>query len=330
VDRLPIIDLSLEPKSLTRALDRAACEFGFFYVVGHRVDPDLGASLAALARAFFAEPLERKLQIAMARGGRAWRGYFPVGCELTSGRPDRKEGLYFGTELGPEDSRVRAGLLLHGPNLFPDLSGFRERVLLYMTAVTEVGQQLLCAIAEGLGQPREYFLEHYTRDPTVLFRIFNYPPALGTDQLGVGEHTDYGLLTLLWQDETGGLEVSHPEGWLAVPPVAGSFVCNVGDMLERLTAGRYVSALHRVRNVSLEPRISMPLFLDPCFDAVLEPIVDADSPAVLKASNFKRARERWDGLDLTTLKGTYGDYLIAKVSRVFPELGRLHRDARSG
>jgi isopenicillin N synthase-like dioxygenase len=326
MDSLPIIDLRLEPKSLARALDGAGCEFGFFYVVGHGINPDLAASLAALARAFFAEPPERKLQIAMARGGRAWRGYFPVGAELTSGQPDRKEGLYFGTELAPEDPRVRAGLPLHGPNLFPDLSGFRERVLEYITAATEVGQQLLSGIAEGLGLPREYFLEHYTRDPTVLFRIFNYPPAPGKDQLGAGEHTDYGLLTLLWQDEIGGLEVWHPDGWLTVAPVPGSLVCNIGDMLERLTAGRYVSALHRVRNVSLEPRISMPLFLDPGFDAVLEPIVRADSPAAPFARNVERARERWDGLDLATLQGTYGDYLTAKVSRVFPELGRLHLD----
>ena len=323
---LPVIDLEGEPRDVDLLLDRACCELGFFYVIGHGVDPQVIAALAGLARVFFAQPLERKLRIAMARGGRAWRGYFPVGGELTSGRPDRKEGLYFGTELTREDPRVQAGLPLHGPNLFPELPGWPQRVPEYMQAVTALGQRLLCGIAAGLGLPRDYFLSRYTNDPTVLFRIFNYPPGSSTDQMGVGEHTDYGLLTLLWQDETGGLELWHRDRWLSVPPIPGSFVCNVGDMLERLTAGRYVSALHRARNDSQHDRISMPLFLDPSFDAVLEPIVHCSIPAGATSSNVQRARARWDGLDLTTLKGTYGDYLVGKVSQVFPQLRGQHLD----
>jgi isopenicillin N synthase-like dioxygenase len=322
-EALPLVALDRDP-NLDAALDRACREFGFFYVTGHGVDPRLVTALAGLARNFFAQPVDHKLRIAMSGGGRAWRGYFPVGGELTSGRPDRKEGVYFGTELALTDPRVRAGLPLHGPNLFPDLPGFRERVLEYMGAVTTVGQRLLCEIASGLGLQRDYILERYTRDPTVLFRIFNYPPGRA-GELGVGEHTDYGFLTLLWQDETGGLEVQHQDRWLDVPPIPGSFVCNVGDMLERLTGGRYVSALHRARNNTQRDRISMPLFLDPRFDAVLLPISAAESPPTA-TSNVQRARERWDGLDLTTLKGTYGDYLTDKVSKVFPELQRQHLD----
>jgi isopenicillin N synthase-like dioxygenase len=100
--------------------------------------------------------------------------------------------------------------------------------------------------------------------------------------------------------------------------VPDSLVCNIGDMLERLTAGRYVSALHRVRNVLTQDRISMPLFLDPSFDAVLEPInVLAPDPT---ASNRRRDGRRWDGTDLATVSGNYGDYLLNKVSKVFPQL----------
>ena len=303
------------------ALDRACCEFGFFYVTGHGVEPALSAQLMRLARKFFALPLEQKMAIAMAHGGRAWRGYFPVDGELTSGRPDRKEGIYFGTELGLDDARVRAGLPLHGMNLYPELPGFSDGLLAYMDQVTAVGQLLLRGIAVGLGLAPEYFLERYTRDPTVLFRIFNYPPCAASadeNELGVGEHTDYGLLTLLRQDEVGGLEVWHRDRWLPAPPEPDSFVCNVGDMLERLTAGRYVSALHRVRNVSTQDRISMPLFLDPSFDAVLEPItVLTPDPT---ATSKRRDARRWDGTDLATVSGTYGDYLLGKVSKVFPQL----------
>jgi isopenicillin N synthase-like dioxygenase len=205
-------------------------------------------------------------------------------------------------------------------------------LLTYLESVTALGQRLLAAIAHGLGLPRDYFLDRYTRDPTVLFRIFNYPPpppipkdpapaARPAEDLGVGAHTDYGLLTLLWQDDIGGLEVWHRDRWLAAPPIPNSFVCNVGDMLDRLTAGRYVSALHRVRNISSQPRISMPLFLDPGFDAILEPIPSVPG---LSPSGVGSAARRWDGTDLATLSGTYGDYLLGKVAKVFPDLGRRH------
>ncbi len=326
-DRLPIIDigsLRSDSRDLARvgaALDRACGEFGFFYITGHGIDPALSTRMIALARDFFASPLEQKMAIAMEHGGRAWRGYFPVDGELTSGRPDRKEGIYFGTELGPDDPRVRAGVPLHGANLFPPLPGFRDTLLAYIDEVAALGQLLLKGIAGGLGLSQDYFLERYTRDPTVLFRIFNYPPATaGADEneLGVGEHTDYGLLTLLRQDEVAGLQIWHYDRWLPAPPVPDSFVCNVGDMLERLTNGRYVSALHRVRNVSTRDRISMPLFLDPGFDAVLEPIkILTPDPT---AGNRRRNRRRWDGADLATVSGNYGDYLLAKVSKVFPQL----------
>ena len=321
-ERLPIIDIaSRDIARIGAALDRACCEFGFFYITGHGVSPALSARLMSLAREFFASPLEQKMAIAMANGGRAWRGYFPVDGELTSGRPDRKEGIYFGTELGPDDARVRAGLALHGPNLFPAQSGFRETLLAYIDEVTAVGQLLLSGIAVGLGLSQDYFLDRYTRDPTVLFRIFNYPPSTSDaneNELGVGEHTDYGLLTLLRQDNIAGLQIWHQDRWLPAPPVPDSFVCNVGDMLERLTAGRYVSALHRVRNVSPQDRLSMPLFLDPSFDAVLEPInVLTPDPT---AAERRRHGRRWDGTDLATVSGTYGDYLLNKVSKVFPQL----------
>ena len=327
--RLPIIDLasirggSRDFARVGAELDRSCCEFGFFYVTGHGVEPALSARLLTFAREFFDLPLEQKLAIAMAHGGRAWRGYFPVDGELTSGQPDRKEGIYFGTELGADDPRVRAGVPLHGMNLYPALPGFRDAMLDYMKEVTAVGQMLLSGIAVGLGLEPEYFLDRYTRDPTVLFRIFNYPPATAVageneNALGVGEHTDYGLLTLLRQDEIGGLEVWHRDAWLPAPPVPDSFVCNVGDMLERLTAGRYVSALHRVRNISKHDRISMPLFLDPSFDAVLAPITThAPDPS---AADRRRSGRRWDGTDLAKVRGTYGDYLLGKVSKVFPQL----------
>jgi isopenicillin N synthase-like dioxygenase len=321
---LPVIDLSTsdaERDRVAREIDQAASEYGFFYVTGHGVAPRVIESILGLSRVFFQLDAETRNRIHMSRGGRAWRGYFPVGGELTSGRPDLKEGIYFGAELSEEDARVRAGMPLHGRNLFPDLPAFREAVLDYMDALTRLAHELMSLVGRGLGIGDEYFVRHYTADPTLLFRIFNYPssPQVSADSRGVGEHTDYGLLTLLYQDDVGGLQVKHGSSWLDVPHVPGTFVINLGDMLERLTSGRYTSALHRVSNSSGRSRISMPFFFDPSFDAVLEPI-----PGVGPAAPRRGLIERWDGIDLRELRGTYGEYLIGKVSKVFPELGRDH------
>src|SRR5262245_2743817 len=128
---LPVIDLRLAAKGadarseLARQLDLACSEFGFFYLVGHEVGARLSNHVATLAREVFGRDHASKMQIHMSRGGRAWRGYFPVGGELTSGQPDLKEGLYFGTELDDTHPRVRAGTPMHGRNLFPDVPQFR-------------------------------------------------------------------------------------------------------------------------------------------------------------------------------------------------------------
>ena len=321
---LPIIDVSRLVKGgdashVARALDRACRELGFFSVVGHGVDSNVQTELERLSRAFFALPESEKAKVAMSHGGRAWRGWFPLGGELTSGKPDLKEGFYFGQELGPDDPRVRAGLPLHGPNLFPELPGFRETVLAYMRTVSALGHTLMRGLALGLQLPPDFFDESL-RDPTVLFRIFNYPSdahAATTERWGVGEHTDYGVLTLLKQDDCGGLQVRTPTGWLDVPPIPNAFVCNLGDMLERMTGGLYKSTPHRVRNVAGRARLSWPLFFDPSWDAPVRPIAIPEAARV----HGDRA-ERWDGKSVFDFRGTYGEYLLGKVSKVFPELAQ--------
>jgi isopenicillin N synthase-like dioxygenase len=320
MDRLPVLDVSPlvrgeEPPALARALAQACEEAGFFYAVGHGIPAALEQRLEAVSQAFFALPEAEKARVAMSRGGRAWRGWFPVGGELTSGAPDRKEGLYLGEELGDEDPRVRRGLPLHGGNLFPSaLPELREVVLEYLAAATAAGQAVLRGIALSLGLPADHFARELTREPTVLFRIFHYPPAVDAGW-GVGEHTDYGLLTLLKQDDAGGLEVKVADRWIAAPPLPGSLVCNLGDMLDRMTGGRYRSTPHRVRNLSGRSRYSWPLFLDPGFDAEVRPL-----PGASVRPAGEDAAARWDRASVHDLQGTYGAYLVGKVSRVFPAL----------
>lgn len=323
MDALPIIDVGPlvagggDVAAVAGEIDRACRELGFFYVVGHGVDVGALERLDAAGRALFALPEDVKDRVAMRHAGRAWRGWFPLHGELTSGVPDGKEGCYFGAELGADDPRVRRGLPLHGANLFPpELPELRTAVLEHVDAMTALGQAVLRGMAIGLGLPPAWFEEHLTADPLVLFRIFRYPPQLQpAEGWGVAEHTDYGLLTLLLQDASGGLEVRTGERWIAAPPVPGSFVCNLGDMLERLTGGRYRSTPHRVRNAGTGDRLSFPFFLDPGWDAEVQPLpLDLTGPA-------GPPPPRWDGLDVAELSGTYGEYLMSKVGRVFPDLG---------
>lgn len=295
---LPIVDLSNDVATVAAAIDAACREIGFFYIVGHGIDDDLQQRLEDEARAFFALPTSEKASIAMSNGGIAWRGWFPVGGELTSGVPDRKEGIYFGAEEQP------GTVPLHGPNLFPN-DALRDAVLEYLDAMTQLGHRLAAAMGVDAA---------ITSDPTILFRIFHYPPAReerASAPWGVGEHTDYGVLTILRQDPTSGLQVRGRDGWIDAPPIPGSFVVNIGDMLERMTGGVYRSTPHRVRNASDVGRLSFPFFFDPSWDAVVPVPEDALPP-----------EQRWDGADIRTWEGTYGDYLVAKVSKVFPALGK--------
>jgi isopenicillin N synthase-like dioxygenase len=322
---LPVIDVAplvggrqgRATAAVAEQIEAACRDRGFFYVTGHGVPADLLTELADASAEFFALPPADKLEIAMEHAGRAWRGYFPVGAELTSGRPDLKEGLYFGAELSDDDPRVLAGVPLHGRNLFPrQVPRLRSLVLAYLDALTTAGQAVLSGVALSLGLDGTYFSSGYTADPTILFRIFHYPSSPpGDEGWGVGEHTDYGLLTLLAQDDSGGLQVAAPEGWVDAPPIPGTLVCNIGDMLDRLTGGWYKSTPHRVRNLSGHGRLSFPFFFDPAFAAEVPPLPDYAAAA----GNGSR---RWDGQDLRAFTGSYGDYLLSKVSKVFPQLGR--------
>jgi isopenicillin N synthase-like dioxygenase len=327
MDRLPIIDMAAlfgrDTNARTRVADQVAeaCEaHGFFYLTGHGIGPEVLADLEAASHRFFALPEAQKMQIAMVHGGRAWRGYFPVGGELTSGRPDLKQGLYLGTDLPADHPRVVARTPMHGANLWPAaLPNLRQATETYMAGATAAAQALMEGFSLSLGLDDDYFRRAYTAEPTVLFRIFHYPaegPA-GTDwtrSWGVGEHTDYGLLTLLAQDRHGGLQVKSPAGWIDAPPIDGALVCNIGDMLERLTGGRYRSTPHRVMNTSGQDRLSFPLFFDPDF---LAPMTPLPGQAVTARAD---GAQRWDGASVHAFEGTYGDYLLGKVAKVFPDL----------
>lgn len=316
-DTLPIVDMAAlfgtdtaARHRVATAIDSACRDHGFFYLTGHGIAPAAFAAIEAAAHQFFDRPAADKARIAMRHGGRAWRGWFPLHGELTSGQPDGKEGLYLGEDLGPDDPRVAGGWPLHGANLWPAaVPALRPAVTEWMAGATRAAHALAAGMALALDLPDDYFARRYTASPTLLFRIFRYPP--GETGFGVGEHTDYGFLTLLAQDRHGGLEVRTSGGWLAAPPIAGALIVNIGDMLDRLTGGVWRSTPHRVVNSSGQQRLSWPLFFDPAFDAVVEPL-----PGFAPRTDDRR----WDGASVHEPMGRYGDYLLGKVGKVFPDL----------
>lgn len=308
---LPVIDIGAllggaDPDAANGVIGQidAACRTrGFFIVTNHGVPLDLIARLDARAREFFALPQADKEAVAMTRGGRAWRGWFPLDGELTAGRPDHKEGYYFGEERAAGDPRP-----MHGANLFPiEPADLGALVLAYIDEMTSLGHILVGAIDAALGC--DGALSAITQTPFVLLRLFGYPS--GSDGWGVGEHTDYGMLTMLHQDDSGGLQVRDGDAWIDVTPMPGTFVCNIGDMLDKATGGLYRSTPHRVRNASDRYRVSIPFFFDPGWDETVEPVI---------APVGSGGVQRWDGADPHLFDGIYGDYIWSKVSKVFPEL----------
>ncbi len=313
---LPIIDITSSAAACE--IDRACREYGFFAIRNHGVGDELRHQLLAASIEFFGLDTTAKDSVALAHGGPAWRGWFPLGGELTSGVADLKEGYYFGREL-PVDRRP-----MHGPNIWPtEPATLRPRVTEWMEIMEPLAQHVLSLMAEGLGLGDDFFRNGLTAEPTPLFRIFRYPPhpAGQADRWGVAEHSDYGLLTLLAHDGKPGLQVKVGDTWIDAPHDPALIICNLGDMLDRLTAGRYRSTPHRARNHAAHDRYSFPFFLDPGWDAVIEAI-ELDDGWVAPTD----ADRRWDRANLRELNGTYGDWLTAKVSKVFPDLAGVLTD----
>ena len=157
-DQIPIIDISAlvnnseGKQNVAKEISKALRIYGFFYVVGHGVDEKLQKKLELVSKQFFSLPLENKMKIKMIEGGSAWRGYFPLKNELTSGKPDLKEGIYFGEELDKESFLVRRRTPLHGRNLFPnEIVEYRETILEYLKIMESLSQKILEGIALSLG-----------------------------------------------------------------------------------------------------------------------------------------------------------------------------------
>lgn len=274
----------------TAAALRQACETaGFFYVVDHGVPAAQVVGLFEQARALFDLPVSDKAAISIAHSP-AMRGFEAIGSQTLDAEslPDFKESFYCGNEHPPSHPYVQRGLQGYGANQWPAvLPGMAAACAAYIGTLTTLAQRLMALLAESLGEPAQAF-GAALGDPMITLRLLRYPPhPEGADErlFGAGAHTDWGAVTILAQDRHGGLEVQMPDGrWVAAPPLEGSFVVNLGDMMPRWTNGRFRSNPHRVRNVSSggAPRYSIPFFFSPDYMTRVAPLpscVSAAQPA---------------------------------------------------
>jgi isopenicillin N synthase-like dioxygenase len=275
---LPIIDMATyragAPEAKARLVAEIAAvsrELGFFYLVNHGVPDGLLVAQLDWGRRFFDRPLADKLAVDL-RHSPVRRGYEPMALQtLQAGMaPDQKEAFGLGRE--PVDGVVSAASF-EGPNQWPaagegfDPAAFRTQMEAYRDTMTDLGRELCGLLAASLDLPEAYF-EQALIDPSVNVRLLHYPPQpprTPKDRLGCGAHTDWGLITILLQDDCGGLEIeTGHDQWLRAAPVPGALIVNLGDMVVRLTAGRYASNVHRVINARPERhRYSVATFFNP-------------------------------------------------------------------
>jgi isopenicillin N synthase-like dioxygenase len=439
-ENLATLQIALD--DIVSQLYTACTNVGFFYIKTPYPElPQLISTMENYSHIFFNKSIDIKKRIDMTTVGSAWRGFFSVGDEYTSGAPDIKEGVYFGLELPQNDPRVISKVPMHGANVFPRTGGLKpdhvledgqhesykweeveedkvlkETILKYLEITQKIGFSIIDGLSLALQLPRyalrnilftdidelggggdqkkkekencqlSQLLPQDQYDPLCLFRIFNYPstkqyqtqydksgfitpgavsqndsndvtssaitPSESTPTpkrtiYSVAEHTDYGCVTILYQDQSGGLEVRDIKSsdFIPAPPLPNTLVINIGDSLEKMTNGLFVSTPHRVLNQRDGDRISFPFFFDPSFKAQLRSLVpisprlqevfggsgegdgegDNDQSS-LKSQVFvhNQSYQRWDGkeIGLGGFSGTYGNYILEKVSKVFPQLAQ--------
>ena len=277
----PVIDLSGRDDSKTRArlakeLVATAENSGFFYVSQHGIAKELCTAAFEASRRFFALDAEVKSKITVDQHQRGWMAQGLTNLE-GSATHDAKEVFFWGYDIAPDDEDLKAGAPLVALNQWPaeDAPFLKENILPYYHAVLDLGRDILSLLAEGLGQSPDFFAEAYEK-PLGRGQLVYYPAMDGDDhkaeRFGAAAHSDFGVLTILMQDDLGGLQIKSADGgWIEAPPIPDTFVCNIGDLLEMWTNNRLTSTLHRVINTSPKSRFSIPVFCDPASMTVINP-----------------------------------------------------------
>ncbi|RFA14422.1 oxidoreductase [Subtercola boreus] len=325
--RLPVLDLSrldrgdAEAEAFRSELRQATHEFGFFYLTGHGVPQPLIDRVIGAARAFFALPEADKLAIENLQSAQ-FRGYTRVGGELTQGKVDWREQIDIGAEREPVDrgDGVADYWRLEGPNQWPAaLPELREVMSEWREALSEVALTLMRAWAVSLGSPADVFDEAFAEKPFPLIKIVRYPGKSDPEpKQGVGAHKDSGVLTLLFvEDGKGGLQVEKDGEWIDAPPLPGTFVVNIGELLEVATDGYLKATVHRVISPRIgDDRISIPFFYSPALDAKV--------PALTLPPELARDAAGVTLDPQNPIYNTYGENALKSRLRAHPDVAAIH------
>jgi isopenicillin N synthase-like dioxygenase len=256
---LPIVDMSEDRVAVAGALREAATASGFFYLVNHGVPARLLDDMMRQARCLFGQDLGAKLAIEADRP--SGLGYGIMGPRTSDGGPgpNAKEEFYYSRDNVPG---------LNEANRWPEgLPGFRDTLATYSEELHALAGRTMGLLAESIGLAPTHF-EAFCADPIATIRLVRYP----AEGAKAGAHTDFGALTFLLQDESGGLQVfdKAADQWIDATPVPGSFVVNLGDLFEIWTNRTYRSSLHRVVHTTGRDRYSIPFFLNGAADYVVE------------------------------------------------------------
>ncbi len=288
---IPVIDFGLflsgdqaQRREVAAQIGDACRTSGFFYLKNHGIAPHSFERVYEQARRYFALPQDEKMKLYIGTLGRM-RGYSPMLEEKLSKKGDLKESFDLALEIAADDPDVLAGAHLLGPNAWPDerlVPGFRAAIYDgYYLQVLALARRVLSAFALALDLPEDYF-SNKSRKPMCNLRVLYYPPQQGLidpDMLGCGAHSDYECFTLLAQSDAGGLQVQGLDGdWIEAPPIPGTFVVNIGDMMARWSNGLFASTPHRVINRSGRERLSLPFFFGADYHANLECLPTCQGP----------------------------------------------------
>ncbi|MBT8076925.1 MAG: hypothetical protein KJO31_00025 [Gammaproteobacteria bacterium] len=304
-ETVPVIDIrSLEDGSAAVDEIAAACrDLGFFQVVGHSVPQALIDQVWKKTREFFGSPAQNRAAVLRSRDN-PW-GYY--NNELTKNQRDKKEVFDY-TTPGVDG-------IYGAENRWPSHDpAFRTVMLQYLEAVSGLSLRLLHAFCLGLGLPGKFLDPDFDGNHTGFVRLNHYPvedPLRGSDiphmeeaDMGVHHHSDAGALTVLLQDDIGGLQVHHDNHWHDVPPLDSAFVINTGDMMQVWSNDRYRSPVHRVLPMRKSDRYSLPFFFNPSAAAKVSPL-----PSLLTPDNPARYRTiEWAQFRGKRTDGDYANY----------------------
>ena len=318
---LPIIDIGplyrrnmADRKKVAEAIGEAAHEVGFFYIANHPILQSQIDAVYAEAERFFALPLAEKLRHYIAKSPNH-RGYVP---QFERGDyADEKQRLYeafdLALDLPEDDPDYNQGSRLLGPNQWPALDGFRETVYDYYRAVSDLSQTLCRAFEIHLKLAPGYFRQFMQKPPSQL-RLLHYlenDAPLSEQNMQMGAHTDYECFTILHQAKPA-LQVLNMAGeWMEAPPIEGTYVINIGDMMEAWSNGHFKSTPHRVVNSGRE-RFSLPYFCAADFDTEIKPV-----SSMVSADKFSRYP-----------KLVAGHHLLGQLLRDFAYLRRRYQQGK--